>query len=146
MSATGTAPLRGIIVAHGEMARGMVNAVSRITGLDDGVLYAVSNEGRGPDQLREAILERLDEGPAVVFTDLGAGSCTLAARLSCRDRRRVAVVTGVNLPMLLEFVFHRDMGFDELLPRLGRGPCPRAPHGPCRFDCSGLTSGSSTAR
>ncbi len=112
------AGLRGVVVAHGEMATGMVNAVNRITGLEDGVLHPVSNEGRSPDQLQEAILDRLGAGAAIVFTDLGAGSCTLAARLSCRDRRRVAVVTGVNLPMLLEFVFHREMGFDELLPRL----------------------------
>lgn len=110
--------LQAVVVAHGEMATGMVNAVSRITGLEDGVLHPVSNAGRSPDQLQAAILEHLGDGPAVVFTDLGAGSCTLAARLSCRDRRRVAVVTGVNLPMLLEFVFHRDMTFDELLPRL----------------------------
>jgi mannose/fructose-specific phosphotransferase system component IIA len=114
----GESALRGVIVAHGEMATGLVNAVSRITGLEEGVLHPVSNEGRSPDQLQEAILSRLGDGAAVVFTDLAAGSCTLAARLSCRDRRRVAVVTGVNLPMLLEFVFHREMTFDELLPRL----------------------------
>lgn len=110
--------LRGVVVAHGEMAQGMVTAVSRIAGLAPGVLQPVSNEGRGPDQLRDAILDVIGHGPAVVFTDLGAGSCTLAARISCRDRPRVAVVTGVNLPMLLEFVFHREMGLDELLPRL----------------------------
>lgn len=110
--------LRGVVVAHGEMARGMVTAVSRIAGLDEGVLAAVSNEGRGPDELRDAILEIVGEGPAVVFTDLGAGSCTLAARVSCRDRSRVAVVTGVNLPMLLEFVFHRELDLPDLLPRL----------------------------
>ena len=110
--------LRGVVVAHGEMATGLVNAVSRITGLEEGVLHPVSNEGRSPDQLQEVILASLGEGRALVFTDLGAGSCTLAARLSCRDRGRVAVVTGVNLPMLLEFVFHREMSFDQLLPRL----------------------------
>ena len=110
--------LRGVVVAHGEMARGMVTAVTRIAGLPDGVLSAVSNEGRGPEELQEDILEVIGDGPAVVFTDLGAGSCTLAARVSCRDRARVAVVTGVNLPMLLEFVFHREMSLPELLPRL----------------------------
>lgn len=111
--------MKGVVVAHAEMARGMVTAVSRIAGLADGVLAPVSNEGRGPDELRDAILAEIGgEGPAVIFTDLGAGSCTLAARLSCRDRGEVAVVTGVNLPMLLEFVFHRDMSLAELLPRL----------------------------
>ncbi|HSG48083.1 MAG TPA: hypothetical protein VLA43_09745 [Longimicrobiales bacterium] len=109
---------RGVVVAHGEMAQGMVTAVRRIAGTPQDVLRPVSNEGRGPDELRDAILEVIGEGPAVVFTDLGAGSCTLAARISCRDRSRVAVVTGVNLPMLLEFVFHREMGLEELLPRL----------------------------
>lgn len=109
---------RGVVVAHGEMARGMVTAVQRIAGIPEGVLFAVSNEGLAPEALRDAILDRVGDGPAVVFTDLGAGSCTLAARISCRDRARVAVVTGVNLPMLLEFVFHRDEPLDGLLARL----------------------------
>jgi mannose/fructose-specific phosphotransferase system component IIA len=110
--------VRGVVVAHGEMARGMVTAVERIVGLPEGVLVPVSNVGLSPEALRDAILEVVGDSPALVFTDLGAGSCTLAARISCRDRARVAVVTGVNLPMLLEFVFHRDDDMETLLPRL----------------------------
>jgi mannose/fructose-specific phosphotransferase system component IIA len=112
------AEVKGVLVAHGEMARGMVSAVERIAGVSPGILEPVSNEGLGPEALRDAILEMVGEGPAVVFTDLGAGSCTLAARISCRERSQVAVVTGVNLPMLLEFVFHRELPFTEMLPRL----------------------------
>ena len=110
--------VRGILVAHGGMAAGMIDAVRKISGAPEHVLTAVSNEGRSPDQLREDIGAVLGEGPAVVFTDLGAGSCTLAARLSCAHRSRVAVVTGVNLPMLLDFVFHRTDPLDQLARRL----------------------------
>lgn len=109
---------RGIVVAHGEMARGMVTAVNRIAGRDDGALVAVSNQGKGPDELRDEIGAMLGENPTVIFTDLGAGSCTLAALGSCRDRGRVAVVSGVNLPMLIEFVFNRARPMPELLERL----------------------------
>lgn len=112
------APRIGVVVAHGGMAQGMVDAVERIAGLEPGILIPVSNNGRGPDELRDAILAVVGEGPAVVFTDLGAGSCTLAARVGCREKAAVCVVTGVNLPMLLDFVFHRDLPFDELVPRL----------------------------
>jgi N-acetylgalactosamine PTS system EIIA component len=41
----------------------------------------------------------------VVFTDLQAGSCTMAARRYLRDRKDVLLVAGANLPMLLDFVF-----------------------------------------
>lgn len=111
-------PVRGVVVAHGEMARGMITAVSRIAGAGEDALVAVSNEGRGPEELRSAIAEILGAGPAVIFTDLGAGSCTLAAVSSCRDRGAVAVVSGVNLPMLLEFAFNRSRPLPELLERL----------------------------
>jgi mannose/fructose-specific phosphotransferase system component IIA len=112
--------VRGILVTHGAMAQGMVDAVVGISGVESGALVAVSNHGRSPEELQAAIRAELSagEGPVVVFTDLGAGSCTLAARLSCRERRRVAVLTGVNLPMLLDFVFHREMALDELTDRL----------------------------
>lgn len=108
----------GVVVAHGELARGMVGAVRKIAGSDEDALTPVSNDGLGPEELQEAILAVIDQGPAVVFTDLGAGSCTLAARVSCRNRAKVAVITGVNLPMLLDFVFHRELPMDELVPRL----------------------------
>lgn len=112
--------VQGILVTHGAMAQGMVDAVVGISGAERGALVAVSNEGRSPEELRAAIRLAMgdEETPVVVFTDLGAGSCTLAARLSCRERRRVSVLTGVNLPMLLDFVFHRDMPLDALTDRL----------------------------
>lgn len=111
-------PVRGILVTHGAMAGGMVDAVRGITGAPADALVAVSNDGRRPEELQAEILSHVGDGPTLVFTDLGAGSCTLAARLTCRERRRVALVAGVNLPMLLEFVFHRSEPLEELAERL----------------------------
>lgn len=112
-----TIPVRGIIFGHGHMAEGMVDALQRISGIE-GAIVALSNEGRGPDDLKAAVDELANSGPAVVFTDLPSGSCAMAARLSCRGRGERAVICGANLPMLLDFLFHRDLPLDELVPRL----------------------------
>jgi len=108
-------PIRGIVVAHGSMAAGLVEAALRISGVEEGALVPVSNDGLGPRELKEAILSDAAGGPAVVFTDLAAGSCTLAARVCCSEGAPLAVVTGVNLAMILDFLFHRDMPVDELV-------------------------------
>lgn len=111
--------VRGVIVAHGAMAEGLIDAVRRIAGDAADALVAVSNEGRSPQELRAVLAEVAGEGPVVVFADMYAGSCGMAAYSSCReagDRR--AVVCGVNLPILLDFVFHRDLALDDLVPRL----------------------------
>ena len=42
----------------------------------------------------------------------------MAAVSTCREYGDRAVVCGVNLPILLDFVFHRDMPLDELVERL----------------------------
>lgn len=121
---------RGIVVGHGEMARGLVDAVRRIAGDAAAGLTAVSNEGKGLDQLRSEIDRAAGAGPAVVFVDLEAGSCGVAASYTCRDVTGRAVVCGVNLPMLLDFVFHRELPVDELVGRLverGRSAIRAAP-------------------
>ena len=110
--------VRGVLLSHGKLAEGMVDAVRRITGLDDGVLVAMSNEGQNPQGLAKQVDVLVGSAPVVVFTDLGTGSCALTAQLTCRDKGRRAVVFGMNLPMLLEFVFHRELSLSELVPRL----------------------------
>lgn len=111
---------RGVVVTHGTLGQGLIDAVARIAGAEADALVAISNADCSPDELRRRIGEAMGghAGPLVLFTDLGAGSCTLAARLTCRERSAVPVVTGVNLPMLLDFVFHRDLPVDELAERL----------------------------
>ncbi len=113
-----TPPVRGVLVAHGSMARGMMDAMEKIAGTGEEVLTALSNEGLGPGTLQEKLDDLLGDSPAVVFTDLSSGSCALAARICCRERGARAVITGVNLPMLLDFVFNRHLPLGELVPRL----------------------------
>ena len=97
---------RAIVAGHGEFAGGLVSAVEQITGRAD-VFVALSNRGLGADEIERTLRERLvDSGARVVFTDLPAGSCTIAARRVLRDRPEIVLVTGANLPSLLDFVFH----------------------------------------
>ncbi len=115
-------PVKGILVAHGDMARGMADAIRRIAGVDEDALLPLSNDGKGPDELLRELDELAGNGPAVIFTDLFTGSCALSARKACLEDRGRVVVFGTNLPMLLDFVFHRQLPLEELVPRvLARG-------------------------
>ncbi len=116
--------VRGLIVAHGSLASALVGATRQISGCDDGALLAISNEGRGPDHLLKLVRDAAGDAPVVIFTDLASGSCAFAARKIALDRPDTAIVSGTNLPILLDFVFHRDLPLRELVDRLvekGRG-------------------------
>lgn len=118
MSDPDKALARGVVVAHGTMAQGLVDAVRRIAGGAADALIAISNEGTNPQELRALIQREAEGGPVVVFADLHSGSCGVAALACCRERTDRAVICGVNLPLLLDFVFHRDMPLPQLVDRL----------------------------
>jgi PTS system N-acetylgalactosamine-specific IIA component len=101
--------VRAIVAGHGDFAAGLVSAVQQITGRGD-VFRAVSaRDLSGPD-LEGTIRRAIEEtGAVVVFTDLQAGSCTMAARRLSRAMPGVVLVAGANLPMLLDFVFADQM-------------------------------------
>jgi mannose/fructose-specific phosphotransferase system component IIA len=100
--------LRGVIVSHAAVAQALVAAVTAITGIE-GALTPVSNEGCGSEALAERLSQAVGKGPAVLFVDLPGGSCLTSAARYAKQHADVAVVTGVNLAMLLDFVFHRDV-------------------------------------
>jgi mannose/fructose-specific phosphotransferase system component IIA len=96
----------------------MVDAVRSITGSAADGLHPLSNDGKSPTDLRAELDEAMGDGPVVVFVDLQAGSCGMAALSSCRGQARRVVVCGVNLPMLLDFVFHRELPIDQVVERV----------------------------
>lgn len=105
-------------MSHGELARGLLSAVQRIAGVDESVLIGLSNDGLGPDAIRRRLDEVLGEGPAVIFSDLPEGSCGLVGRKACLGRVDRLLITGVNLPMLLDFALHNHLPLDQLATRL----------------------------
>ena len=125
-------PVRGVLLAHGEMAAGIVDAVRQITGAGPDVVVPLSNRGLSPESLAARLRELIGGVPAILFTDLPAGSCGFAARMLAREASQLVVISGVNLPVLLEFVLSRDLPLRELVPRLlskGRASIGCAPAG-----------------
>ena len=102
--------LRGVIVSHAALAEALVKAVGAITGLAD-ALVAVSNDGCDAEALSRRLTDAVGGHPAVLFIDLPGGSCFTSSLRQVRGEghANLAVVTGVNLAMLLDFVFHRDV-------------------------------------
>ena len=101
-------PLRGVVVCHGALAQALVSAVEQITGLT-GRFVPVSNTDCDRDGLERRIADAIGGAPAVVFVDMASGSCLFAALHRLRDEPNVKVVTGVNLPMLLDFLNNRAL-------------------------------------
>jgi mannose/fructose-specific phosphotransferase system component IIA len=109
-------PLRGVIVCHGVLARALVDATAQISGMAEG-LVPVSNSGCDRGDLEARVEAAVGSVPSVVFVDMASGSCLFAVLRRLRQRDDVRVVTGVNLAMLLDFVFHRDLTPDEAAKR-----------------------------
>lgn len=111
-------PVKGLIVAHSTFAAGMAAAVRQISGVEEDALSTISNEGRGPEGLAAAVRSVAGDDPVILFTDLASGSCAFVARKIALDRPDTGIICGVNLPLLLDFVFHRDLPLPELVDRL----------------------------
>jgi mannose/fructose-specific phosphotransferase system component IIA len=100
--------LRGVVVCHGKLAGALVEAAESISGVT-GALVPVSNTDCDRTLLEERVAEAVGARPAVVFVDLASGSCLFAVLKRLRSLEGVRVVTGVNLAMLVDFVFHREL-------------------------------------
>lgn len=106
----------GVVVGHGAVAAALVGAAEEITGIR-GVLRSVSNSGLGREALEQQVLNAAEGQRAVIFVDLPSGSCLFAAMRQLPSHPELRVVTGVNLVMLLEFLFHHDQSPEEVARR-----------------------------
>lgn len=123
-------PVRAVVAGHGTFASGIVSAVDQITGR--GAQFAtISNTGLCLDDIQQTLGRALDaSGARVVFTDLPAGSCTMAVRRLLRERPGVLLVTGINLSLLLDFaMYDGDDPVQAVQAALERGRASMVVHG-----------------
>ena len=116
-----TQRIHGIIVTHADLAEALRHAAMRVAG-DTEDLQTVSYEGLSPAELGKRIVDavaRVDGAPCVVMVDLQGGSCAIACMSQLHDLPNVRVVSGINLPMLADFVLRRhDHDVDSLVQRM----------------------------
>jgi PTS system N-acetylgalactosamine-specific IIA component len=104
-----THPVRAIVAGHGTFAEGLISAVHQITGHGD-MFAPMTNTGLCADDIMQTLSRALDDtGAKVIFTDLPAGSCTMAVRRLLRGRTGVVLITGSNVPMLLDFAMQESV-------------------------------------
>ena len=108
--------LRGVVVCHAKLAGALIEAAEQISGVR-GALVPVSNVDCDRGTLEERVAQAVDGVPAVVFVDLSSGSCLFAVLNRLREATGVKVVTGVNLAMLVDFLFHRSLPPEEAAAR-----------------------------
>jgi len=109
-----------LIVTHADLAQSLVRAAETVVGPVEDV-ELLSNEDRSRDDLERAIEERVQgwSQGGLLFTDFWGGSCHTCGAAAARRHGEVVIVTGVNLPLLLDYLHNRDrMGLVELAERL----------------------------
>lgn len=108
-----------VVVCHGALAAGLVNAMELIAGSQPDVLAVSLEEGDSIDGLEESlqkiVMERQAGQEVLILVDLfGASPFNVSARVANRNPG-VEVITGVNLAMLLETALGREnMTLSEL--------------------------------
>jgi len=100
-----------VIAAHGPLAKALVEAAEFIIGQRIERVRALAvAPGVSPEDLKEALqgaLKEVDDGDGVlILADMFGGSPSDMA-ISFLEQNRVEVLTGVNLPMILEVVLRR---------------------------------------
>jgi len=100
---------KAIVAGHGTFAEGIRSAVEQISGRGD-CFITISNSGLAPGDIEAKLREAVaSTGARIIFTDLPAGSCTLAARRVQRDTPGLIVVTGAALPTILSYACGGDL-------------------------------------
>jgi PTS system N-acetylgalactosamine-specific IIA component len=104
---------RAVVAGHADFAEGVISAVAQIAGRAE-VFLPLSNRDLSAKDVEREMRALVDQpNVTTIFTDLPAGSCTMAARRLLRERPDLVLVTGANLASLLEFVFSEQANAAE---------------------------------
>lgn len=112
-----------IVVSHGSFAQGVVDSSYMIFGQQDKVQTVTFQLDEEPEDLTAKLataVSRFDENDQVLFlVDLWGGTpFNAASRIVAEHTERMGLITGLNLPMLIEAYTVRDKPLNEVIAHL----------------------------
>lgn len=95
-----------LITSHGSMARGMMESVRMLAGEQKNLDYVTFGAEMGPDELEEIFREKLigvsSDNQYLILCDIKGGTPFNVASKYSYQNENVAVIYGMNLPVLIE--------------------------------------------
>ncbi len=99
-----------IIIGHFSLPNALFDTLESIVGKLEGIVV-ISNKGLSSDKLcneiKQAVTTLVPE-KTVIFVDVPGGSCAISCLSILKEDKKIPVICGVNLPILLEFFVNRD--------------------------------------
>ncbi|MFA6583318.1 MAG: hypothetical protein WCS77_03390 [Elusimicrobiaceae bacterium] len=112
-----------IIVTHGDFGAYLVEAAEMIIGVQKEGVELVPISQRIPvekaSERLSAVIEKFAEDGAIIFTDILGGTPTNISIPKVQGRENMAVISGVNLNMLLSaFSYRGKLSHPELVKKV----------------------------
>ncbi|MCX5783281.1 MAG: hypothetical protein NTW04_02410, partial [Elusimicrobia bacterium] len=101
----------------------LIKAAERIVGAETQEIEIISvSAATSFEEIKTSVrnaVEKFKHGGAVIFTDILGGSPTSAALPPAKDEENIAVISGVNLAMVISALSYRDkLSIKELAAKI----------------------------
>ncbi len=108
-----------VIAAHGNLASEIVSTAESILGKQEYFEAVSVKVGESADNLKnklDSVLTMTTVDGLLILSDIFGSSFSTSCMYFAENKKHVAVVTGINLPMLLKVLTHRNsVDLDELI-------------------------------
>ncbi len=106
-----------VLVTHGKTASGLMDTLSMFIGdVNDVIICSLGDNGHEQFKLElKSHLKKYNEQEMLILTDICGGSpFQICLQLKLEMQLKAEIISGVNIPMLLEVYLNKNLSLDEL--------------------------------
>jgi mannose/fructose/sorbose-specific phosphotransferase system IIA component len=103
-----------IIITHGIYASSLIKSLEMVSGKIEKIEAIELEQGESIESLQEKIKKtiiKLDTAEVLIMVDLLGGTPYNASSIELQNPN-INIITGINMPMILEILPHRNEGID----------------------------------
>lgn len=109
-----------IVATHGKLSEGFRDTIDMVMGERKGVYFIEFSQNDEVENIREKFINTINsiknENEILILTDLFGGTpCNTAIKIALESKLKIRILSGVNLPMLIEAVLNQDNILDEVI-------------------------------